>query len=67
MMRKCLAILGNTRRPAAGTRIARALTNWAIYLEGKGFGSPRRTLLRTAFGETSFEPTPWPTNRFDGC
>jgi hypothetical protein len=29
------------------------------------FGSPRGTLLRTGFGETSFEATPWVTNRVE--
>ena len=42
-MRKCLAVLGKTRRPTASARIAPTLTNWAIYLEGKGFGSSGRT------------------------
>ncbi len=41
--RKCLAILGKSQLPTAGTQIAPTLTNWAIYLEAKGFGSSGRT------------------------
>ena len=41
--RKWLAILGKIRRLTADTRIAPTLTNGAIYLEAKGFGSSCRT------------------------